>query len=143
LKLLFILAQWHALAKLCQHTDPSLDLLESTTVLLGEVFRDFDEKTCPGFETRELKREVESRRRRQAKASTLVGSHVPTASTTENAKSLQKASASDRRKKSFNRHTYKNHSLGDYVKMIRMLGTTDSYSTNGVCVYPCSLPDKS
>ena len=37
-----------------------------------------------------------------------------------------------RRKKTFNRRTYKNHSLGDCIKMIRTYGTTDSYSTEGV-----------
>jgi hypothetical protein len=35
-------------------------------------------------------------------------------------------------KKVFNRRTYKNHSLGDYVRIIKMYGTTDSYSTEGV-----------
>ncbi|KAG0695162.1 hypothetical protein DFH29DRAFT_1005685 [Suillus ampliporus] len=34
-----------------------------------------------------------------------------------------------RRKKSFNIQTYKFHALGDYVASIRLLGTTDSYST--------------
>ena len=196
LKLLFTLAHWHGLAKLRQHTEPSLDLLESTTEQLGKEFHKFEEKTCPDFDTLELKREAGARQRRQAKTS-LAGSSAPaTAGPTANAErptpsnttsssstvtsnavadsskvgltpssldaatpinwsssavpptfkppkhsgkiTSQKGKSASvgqigRRKKAFNRHTYKNHSLGDFVNMIRMLGTTDSYSTEGVC----------
>lgn len=125
LKLLFTLAHWHALAKLRQHTDTSLDLLDATTTLLGRAFRDFEEKTCPAFETRELKREAAARHKRQLKMTL---------------KDEQKTTAFvGRRQKTFNRRTYKNHSLGDYVSTIRMLGTTDSYSTEGVCLHFRSL----
>ena len=72
--LIFVLAQWHALAKLRQHTDTSLDILESTTKDLAQRLRDFESATCPAFETRELKRETEARQRRQTKVpSTFTG----------------------------------------------------------------------
>jgi len=211
LKLLFIFARWHALAKLRLHTEPSVDLLGSTTELLGKELRTFEEKTCPAFDTQELKREAEARQRRQAKnpsmgptprattagstmdaemlttspfssessllnstevaavkpfnstpeaftaaAASLPPHKISTSSTSTpgmssaSSASLPSAvlssgnSAKKRkiktsfkrlvgpRKKTFNRRTYKNHSLGDCVKMIRMYGTTDSYSTEGV-----------
>ena len=47
-------------------------------------------------------------------------------------KRLDNDMLSSRRKKSFNLRTYKTHSLGDYVKIIRSYGTTDSYSTESV-----------
>jgi hypothetical protein len=34
--------------------------------------------------------------------------------------------------KQFNLNTYKFHALGDYVSMIRMFGTTDSFTTQVV-----------
>jgi hypothetical protein len=41
-------------------------------------------------------------------------------------------SATGRRFKMLNLHTYKHHALGDYAEMIRRYGTTDSYSTEPV-----------
>jgi hypothetical protein len=38
------------------------------------------------------------------------------------------------KQKLFNLLTYKLHSLGDYVRAIRWFGTTDSYSTQPVCL---------
>jgi hypothetical protein len=95
----------------------SLDILESTTKDLGKRLRDFESATCSAFETRELKREAEARQCRQIK--------VGTPGITD-----QKNIA--RKQKHFNLNTYKNHSLGDYVRTIRMYGTTDSYSTEPV-----------
>lgn len=86
----------------------SLDILESTTKDLGQRLRDFESATCSAFQTRELKREAEARQRRQTKVAT------------------------ERKRKFFNLNTYKNHSVGDYVRTIRMYGTTDSYSTEPV-----------
>lgn len=42
--------------------------------------------------------------------------------------------SSSRRKKTFNLNTAKLHFLGDYVSSISAFGTTDSYSTETVCV---------
>ena len=102
----------------------SLDILESTTKDLGQRMRDFESATCSAFETRELKREAEARQRQQTKVAT-----------ERNAAS--KPGITDqrniaRKRKIFNLNTYKNHSLGDYVRTIRKYGTTDSYSTEPV-----------
>jgi hypothetical protein len=37
LKLLFELAHWHGLAKLCMHTDATLEILSSVTISLGNA----------------------------------------------------------------------------------------------------------
>ena len=54
LKLLFLMAHWHGLAKLCLHTDATLDVMDSVTTLLGQALRDFKMNTCSAFTTREL-----------------------------------------------------------------------------------------
>jgi len=110
--LLFRLAQWHALAKLRLHTDHSLDLLDKATRLLGDQLRNFQQFTCTAFKTMELPSETAARRQQQERnldtsTSTICGA----------------------RAKSFNLATYKFHALGDYVRNIRLFGTTDSYTT--------------
>lgn len=102
----------------------SLDILESTTKDLGQRLRDFESATCSAFQTRELKREAGARQRRQTKVATEHNA-ASTPGITD-----QKNIA--RKRKIFNLNTYKNHSLGDYVRTIRMYGTTDSYSTEPV-----------
>ncbi|KAJ3526401.1 hypothetical protein NMY22_g10179 [Coprinellus aureogranulatus] len=67
LKLLFIFAQWHGLAKLRMHTDHTLHILDTLTTDLGNTVRDFAEKTCASFQTKELKREYQARKRRESK----------------------------------------------------------------------------
>lgn len=67
LNLIFHLAHWHGLAKLRLHSDLSLDLLDAETTRLGEQLRHFKDKVCPVFETRELKREADHRKRKAAK----------------------------------------------------------------------------
>ncbi|KAF8151198.1 hypothetical protein BJ912DRAFT_869512 [Pholiota molesta] len=123
--LLFTLAHWHALAKLRQHTDLSLDILESTTNQLAELLRDFQEKTCPAFDTQELKREATARERRMAKKSAANKPTAESASVSVGSNTV----AVGRRYKTLNLNTYKDHSLGDYVATIRRNGTIDSYST--------------
>ncbi|KJA25469.1 hypothetical protein HYPSUDRAFT_94104, partial [Hypholoma sublateritium FD-334 SS-4] len=114
---LFVLAHWHALAKLRQHTDLSLDILESVTDHLGKVLRDFQMKTCAAYDTRELKREMAARIQKAKKTKT------------SSAKPMPKTSSASRLPKTLNLNTYKDHALGDYVESIRQYGTTDSYST--------------
>lgn len=97
------------------HTDHTLKIFEDTTVSLGEHFRAFVKSTCPQFDTRELQREANARRRREIKKSDATAS----ASTTC-------------RQKTLNLKTYKYHSLGDYASTIREYGTCDSYSTETV-----------
>ena len=68
LRLLFIAAHWHGLAKLRLHNDLTLDVLDSVTESLGNKLREFRDKTCSAFVTRELEREFNSRVRREAKS---------------------------------------------------------------------------
>lgn len=119
LKLLFDLAHWHGLAKLHMHTDTTLDVLSQATVSLGNTLREFEDKTCSLFQTRELAREQAARQRRQAKQPASLGAAPAPNNNT-------------RRPKHLNLKTYKNHALGDYGFTIRRLGTTDSYSTQPV-----------
>ena len=138
--LLFIMAHWHTLAKLRQHTDLSLNILESVTVQLGESLRNFQEKTCSAFDTKALKREKATGERQAGATSstqTRKGKSVKksgkTAERTGTATATSKPSTSKGRIFFFlNLNTYKDHSLGDYVETIRQYGTTDSYSTESV-----------
>lgn len=153
--LLFALAHWHALGKLRQHTDLSLVLLESATIQLGKLLRDFQATTCAAYDTRELKREMAARMRQAANKSTsnkpeesdnvastsgITAETLPAGETLLPPSSLQDLEAevselqkpAGRQRKMLNLNTYKDHSLGDYVDSIRRNGTVDSYSTESV-----------
>lgn len=132
------MAHWHSLAKLRLHTDDTLDHLDKLTTALGEQLRTFQKKTCSAFQTTELPRETRARNRQQARRATQKGkrstkssrSHAnPEDEETPVPDIATSQSKSGRKSKVFNLHTYKNHSLGDYVEMIRKYGTTDSYNT--------------
>jgi hypothetical protein len=97
------------------HTDHTLELLDKTTIALGEQLRSFASTTCPAFDTRELQKEAEARKRRELKKSGTAPSTTATP-----------------RQKFFNLQTYKYHSLGDYANTIRRFGTCDSYTTERV-----------
>ena len=112
MKLLYVCAQWHALAKLQLHHDLTLDFLNYTTVRLGSQMRSFDQRTCERITTRELPREAEARARRD-------GQGKPKGTTS-------------RKPKKLGIFTIKFHVLGDYTTVIRRYGTTDSYSTETV-----------
>jgi hypothetical protein len=105
LTLLFLLAQWHALAKLRMYTESTLDTMMVATVKLGQQVRKFKAVTCKAFQTHELTREVEARAHRQRKVAPK--SHPDT--------NQPKPQA---RIKQLNLSTYKFHSLGDYVESI-------------------------
>ena len=118
LDLVFILATWHAYAKLRLHTENTLASFDALTRPLGFALRHFGGKFSEQFETRELPKEAEARKRREAA-------------------SKNKGKAGTKRKTAnvqvrFNLSTYKLHSLGDYAETIRQRGTTDSYSTQMV-----------
>ena len=115
MKLLFRTAEWHGLAKLRMHTEATLAWLEQVTTDLGHLMWDFRDKTCAKFNTTELVCEVEAQNRRNARKK---GTKTPNQS---------------HKVKSLNLLTYKFHALGDYVSMIRMFGTTDSFSIQLVC----------
>jgi hypothetical protein len=106
------------------HTDETLPIFDETTKDLGSKFRDFVRNTCPSFNTHELKREMDSRKRRQEKkAKEKQGSSDATP---------MAPPAVDRQPKMFSLRTYKFHALGDYPATIRRFGTTDSFSTERV-----------
>lgn len=150
LDLLFLMANWHGLAKLRLHTDHTLTHLDNLTSRLGEQLRIFQRKTCSAFKTTELPRETSARQRQQTRQATKGkrGSANTTGNQTHSeghaaehnpprpvndpgptAKARTFKPNSDQKSKVFNLHTYKNHSLGDYVEMIRKYGTVDSYNT--------------
>ena len=94
--------------------DVSLDALDVATRTLGQQVRKFVRTTCGFYTTRELAREAEARIRRESKTTT---------------------ADSGRKSKMLNLNRYTYHSLGDYVAMIRLYGTTDSYTTEIVCFF--------
>ena len=69
MKLLHRMAEWHSFAKLRLHTESTLSYLEMLTRELGQLMRQFWDKTCSQFETFELPWEAEAcSRRQQSKA---------------------------------------------------------------------------
>jgi hypothetical protein len=120
-KLLYLCAQWHALAKLRLHNDLTLRKLENITVLMTDQFRIFVHETCSKIVTYELKNEQDARNRRSSRTKSK-GKKPAKPQSVDNR-------TSDRQRRHFNIDTYKFHALGDYVDNIRLFGTTDSYST--------------
>jgi len=123
------------MAKLRMHTDQTLKILDDATIRIGAEFRAFNDKTCPAFDTRELRRETEARKRRQTKkANPNVVSKDSAPRPSSAASPAERLETDGPRRKKFNLQTYKFHSLGDYATTIRRFGTTDSYSTELVSV---------
>lgn len=138
IRLIFLCAHWHGLAKLRLHTDITLGIMDRLTTELGKVFLDFEKTVCGSYVTHELPREVTARQRRQqAKAA---ASQEGT-SCTNSEQSKGKSAESKPLVKALNLQRYKHHSLGDYVETIRRYGTTDSYSTQLVRVSCYLLSD--
>jgi hypothetical protein len=129
------------------HSDSTLTLLEDLTVEFGKLMRQFRDLTCSQFQTVELPRETAARYRRQTKQQVTTASSAPavniasppsiTTSLSETSSSShsrpQRSSGSGPKTKGFNLFTIKFHFLGDYVRHIRLFGTTDSFSTQLVC----------
>ena len=92
---------WHGLAKLRMHTDDTMQIFQKVTRELGNELRFFRE-TCTTFTTKELRREAECRRRKEARA-------APPNTATTNPTTIN-----NRRPKVLNLNTYKLHALGDY-----------------------------
>jgi hypothetical protein len=109
------------------HTDITLSIFDKETAHIGTVFRAFAAKTCTSFETRELHREAEARKRRHLKKE--AGTSHASKSSSLGESQIGVSRNEGRRLKSFNLDTYKYHALGDYANTIRRLGTTDSFST--------------
>ena len=129
LDLVFILTTWHAYAKLRLHTDHTLTSFDALTKPLGAAIRHFAGKFSDRFDTKDLPKEAEARKRR-ADASKKSGK-------------ARKRKAPGDTKARFNLITYKLHALGDYVSTIRQRGTTDSYSTQLVRVSLICMPTRS
>jgi hypothetical protein len=118
LDLVFLLATWHTYAKLRLHTDNTLASFEALTKPIGATLRHFGGKFSDRFNTTELPKEADARRRRDAAGK-------------NSGRSAGTRKAAGTRIK-FNLTTYKLHALGDYVNTIRRRGTTDSYNTQTV-----------
>jgi hypothetical protein len=147
---LFILCTWHAIAKLRLHTTTTLRYLTEATRSLGFILRKFAKKTCSAFETRELVKEVNARTRRKAATSAKKrgsdnskgikavksgkGKDKATGKS-EKGKEKQQDSKIPKCRKLFNLYTYKLSTLGEYTWAILRYGTTDSYSTQTVCMH--------
>jgi hypothetical protein len=127
--LLFRLAEWHALAKLRMHTESTLTYMESVTTILGRELRKFRDSTCSAFATQELPKETAARGRRQARNQSKKGPQRTTGTSQSGAKTTTPVK---QKAKQLNLSTYKVHALADYVRTIRLFGTTDSYSTQTV-----------
>lgn len=67
MSLLFILVHWHRLAKLQQHTDHTLHMLDDLTTTLGNAFRSFVTNVCDQVATKELTCEYTACLQQQAK----------------------------------------------------------------------------
>lgn len=157
LTLLYRLAEWHALAKLRMHTEHTLQQLEESTVILGREMRSFRNSSTTAWTCRELPSETAARGRRAERKKAKVAAKIaagtasaplpPPDSAQTHSTPLpdQIPETSDvtpvplpklpAKVKTLNLSTYKYHALGDYVRMIRMFGTTDSYSTQIVSVF--------
>lgn len=145
LDLLFLMAHWHGLAKLRLHTDYTLAHLGTVTTELGEQLRIFKRKTCSAYKTGELPRETAARKRRKNRKSQSKNAATSKVKPTPSKPGLESTTSKlesmpipepipkpKHKVKEFNLNTYKTHSLGDYVDMIRRYGTTDLYSTEVV-----------
>ena len=102
------------------HTDDTMQIFQTVTRELGNELRLFRE-TCTTFTTKELRREAECRRRKEARVA------PPNTATTNS------TTTNNCRPKVLNLNTYKLHALGDYPSQIELFGTTDSFSTQLVC----------
>ena len=139
---LFLLATWHAYAKLRLHTEDTLDLFEQLTAPLGENLRLFAGKITKDFVVKELPKETAAKARRTAanlKQKISKGKKpAKAAPIKKSAKGKQSAKKSRGKKPeqmiSMSLLTYKLHALGDYVQTIRQRGTTDSYNSQTVSI---------
>lgn len=119
------MAAFHAYAKLRLHTETTLSKFEKVMLEMCNLLRKFKKTVCTKYVTKELPREINARGRRNA---LLVSQGKAPA-----------AGRSEARVVAFNLATYKAHSLPDYPNMIRLLGTTDNFTTQSVSLFRESL----
>jgi hypothetical protein len=122
LDLLFVLATWHALAKLRMHSTSSLAVFDGVTKILGQLLRRFNDHVCPKYNTRETPSELRKRARNTAS----------NASKNNSQRNLNNTEQVPPKRRNFLLESYKPHALGHYSSWIRRFGTTDSYSTQTV-----------
>lgn len=124
--MVFDLATWHALAKLREHTTPTIDGLDSMTVACGAGIRLFAKKTCTNYVTLELpaKDSAARGRRKPALRGKAKGKAPATAG---KARTL-----TERKLKIFNYTTYKFHAMRDYAPAIRWFASIDNFTTQVV-----------
>lgn len=116
------------------HTDTSLKVLDNVTVIFTNRMRYFADVICPAYATVETDGEYSARyRANQRKAAHAMGKST---SATAPASDLPTVNIGGKRPKTFNLLTYKYHSLADYIATIKLLGTTESFSTQPVCPLP-------
>ncbi|KAF6751494.1 hypothetical protein DFP72DRAFT_816280, partial [Ephemerocybe angulata] len=130
LKLLYLSARWHALAKLRIQTEATVTLLENATTQLGNQLRFFRESVA-GIKTVELESEASQREKAaKKKAQRDLPATLPTADSNPPPAAPKKTK---RRPTQLNLSIIKFHLLGHYVRDIRRLGPTDLYSSEWVC----------
>jgi hypothetical protein len=97
LRLLYVFAQWHGLAKLRLHTEHTVALLDDCTTQLGQELREFVDKTCSTIATKELAREYAARTRHESrkKSKTSVGSNPRSTQPAKSSKGKSKEPARD------------------------------------------------
>lgn len=127
MNLLYVFAEWHALAKLRLQTEDTLKSLDDTTISLGAQVRSFSDD-CAKYRTVELPREQRARARREARDNS-----------SQSKPSTPQQGKKDPKEKTLNINTVKMHSLGDYAPFIRECGTTEAYSSLLVCRVPRAI----
>ncbi|KIO24714.1 hypothetical protein M407DRAFT_56451, partial [Tulasnella calospora MUT 4182] len=110
-ELLFVLADWHSLAKLRLHTDSTLSSLEVATRILGQHLRHFADHVANTVTARETPREQVARAKQAAKK----------ASEPHEGSSISNSA----KEKPYTLDRYKLHALGEYPDQIRLFGTLD------------------
>lgn len=129
LDLLYDLAVWLSYGKLRQHTDSTLASFEAATTSLGFQIRKFANKTSAHWHDK-TKETPHERTRRERRAATKRAKEVAAAAAAGRSPPPEKRSKTPQERfKLFSLRTYKLHALGDYIRSIRLFGTTDSYST--------------
>ena len=140
---LFLLATWHAYAKLRLHTEDTLESFDQLTAPLGEKLRLFAGKITKDFVVKELPKETAAKARRAAanlKQKTTKGKEPAKSAPVKKSikgklgKKSTKGRKPEKKIISMSLLTYKLHALGDYVQTIRQRGTTDSYNSQTVSI---------
>jgi hypothetical protein len=129
------MATWHALAKLRIHTQTTIAELEAVTTILGIQLRHFKYQVCKEYTTYETPKEMEARKRREARNELKQQSEEVDGATESTKQSQLVKRQTGKVEKGFSISTFKTHALGHYPAHIRLFGTTDSTSTQRVSVY--------